>query len=290
MGCADNRSCRIQFGILAGLLFLFVIIAGGVYRSWVPAGSGVAIAALSIGIARELGSGRPAFWEPMVIWGIGSLLLFASGFIGSFPSFEVWASLCALGSFCVLGAWAIHRVPMPHVPRRTAWSRVKSVLMATLVGVAIAVVLSVLASVLIGVSALGGGGRESAEPLLSFRGWQLLVGAYLVGGVLGGLVVGLLLPLTRWPLGLMVVGIPVAALVYGVVGAAMYLMGDPEGPATIREALGSGLGIGCFAGPMGAIVFRLKWAPLDVAGGTAGAGRPVDVLRSGGAASGSDGA
>lgn len=53
--------------------------------------------------------------------------------------------------------------------------------------------------------------------------------------MMGGALVGLLRTLTPWPLGRMLLGIPVAALIYGIVGIAMVIMGDVEGPSTERD-------------------------------------------------------
>lgn len=72
---------------------------------------------------------------------------------------------------------------------------------------------------ILGIRALSG----VEDPILDGRALALIIGAYLAGGASGGLVVGILSPLMRWPLDLMCVGIPVATLAFGSFALALLL-------------------------------------------------------------------
>ncbi len=69
-------------------------------------------------------------------------------------------------------------------------------------------------------------------PGLGLSTWEI-IGAYYLAAVLGGTMVGLLRPLTRWRLGSFVVGSVGGTIVYGAIGVAMGIAQKEPWPVTI---------------------------------------------------------
>lgn len=74
-----------------------------------------------------------------------------------------------------------------------------------------------------------------------------IAASYIAAALLGGGVVGLLRTLTRWPLGLMLLGMVGAFLVYGVFGLVLAAVGSIEG--SIESAAFMGFGMAVIIGP-----------------------------------------
>jgi hypothetical protein len=85
-------------------------------------------------------------------------------------------------------------------------------------------------------------------------GFGLVVGAYWVGGLLAGAVAGLGRPMSHWPLGRMLVGIPVTAAVYGAVWMAIRLMDGPFAEAGSPVDTAVLLVFSLCAGPAGGLM------------------------------------
>lgn len=241
---------RVQLYVLYFLAGIFVIGAIVAVRNplYVAAGLGIPVATARIGNLSK--GGAMNTFEALAIWGGGTFAVFFASIIARFPMTAATIALVALNSFLIVGAWALHRLPSHTPTDNPGW--VISVRNNVLFGLVMAVGFSILAGVILAVAAASG----SNDPLVTPRSFGLLTGGYFAAGVLGGLVVGLLKPFARWPLGTMCIGIPVATLVYGSVGVAMLLMGDPEGPSTLRETALMAGGIGILVGPVGGLVFR----------------------------------
>lgn len=249
-GQQQEMAYRVQARLLVALALGYA--AGTVHftGSWLLALAGILIAALAAGIGKSMDSSSATKFEPMAIWGIGGFGLFSLGLKVQFPMELGWTAMLALNVFLTLGAWAIHRLPSGMASRPSP----RSVLSAVGIGVVTALGVSVVAGVVILIGATAG----SHDVIVSGRGVALMVGSYLVAGFFGGILVGILRPFAAWPVGRMLIGIVVVALIYSVVGIAMYWMGDPQGPQGFRDALLMGLGIGLFGGPMGALAWTVE--------------------------------
>jgi hypothetical protein len=140
--------------------------------------------------------------------------------------------------------WVVERM------HRLRVSRGGVILGAVDQALAIAVFVALFATVIFLIGAFSG------DSTFNLYNWSVLVLAYVAAGLLGGILVGLLRPITPYPLGRMLIGIPVAILVYGFIGIAMLVTGIGDGPETFREGLVIGIGIGVIAGPMGALTFH----------------------------------
>jgi hypothetical protein len=81
-----------------------------------------------------------------------------------------------------------------------------------------------------------------------------------VGAVLTGVVLALFKPLTRWPLGTMLVGILCGMMIYGAVAPAAELGDLLEGkePSSVVEMIWIAIGCGVMAGPPAALGFRYR--------------------------------
>ena len=89
--------------------------------------------------------------------------------------------------------------------------------------------------------------------ILLFRGHQpfdanhvsvgRLLGAYLVAGALGGLIVGLMVPLTRWMPGAALMAFIVMFVVWFVVGLSMSPQGPLRGIIRTSAVLGAAFGL-----------------------------------------------
>lgn len=113
-------------------------------------------------------------------------------------------------------------------------------------GLVMGLVFSVILSVGVGVLYWIGGPTTSHD-----TGWPLpsLIGLYVFGGVTGGLLLGLMLPLTTWRWGAVLVGMIVATPVYLAVGLIEY-----EDPIDIVAGL-------IVAGVVGGCVGYGLWSP-----------------------------
>lgn len=201
-------------------------------------------------LSRKLGPIRNPGTEPLIGFAL-SVLLFAMPVASGPPPRGHGFVAADIGMFVAQGAWALYRYP--YEPRRSARGLVagpvaERVRTAVLVGVCMAVILTLYVAVILTIAAFG----SSEARTFSFVNDFLLVSlGYLAAGVLGGAVIGVGAPLIRWPLGAMVMGIPLAGAIYGSVGAAMEhmeVLSEGMEPSTTRPLAGLLILIGI--GPM----------------------------------------
>jgi hypothetical protein len=112
-------------------------------------------------------------------------------------------------------------------------------------GLGLATVLSCIVLVLVAV--------RGPQALRSYGiGLPLMLLGYYVSGVLGGAVVGLLLPLARWPLGAALVGVIAGSIVYALAGWLVTGQGERAavlpGLTLIGAAVGAAVGVGLWYG------------------------------------------
>lgn len=243
-------SIGVQLGFLWGLAAIYAAGTMWFTRSPILAAIGLALPAVAREVGRRAEPGQLRAAEPMAIWFVGGFGLFLVGIFVQFPMELGWTLMLALNVFLTLGAWAVHRLPSGPVTRPT----LSSVRSTTAFGLAMGAGFGVFAMIVISIAGLAG----SEDVVVSLRGISLLLGAYLVAGVGGGALIGILRPFVAWPVGRMLLGVLVAALAYSAVGIAMLWMGDPEGPADLRNALVMGGGLGIIAGPMVALAWTAE--------------------------------
>lgn len=249
-----SKHQQIQLWIVAILATTYAILATSVGHAPIAALVGLGATILSGCLGYKLGPRRQVGPEIFLVWGsafmtVGMVLLSATD-----QSFTVAASIAVIGIFCTLGSYSIWRLPLPSQDSRGVSLR-DSTVRAIGNGLAIAFGICVFATLIVAIGAAVVT-DDSAEPVFTRQGYEYLMLAYVAAGVAGGLVVGLLRPLGKWPLGAMVIGIPVATLAYGAVGLAMLFMGDADGPSTLGETAAMSIGIGFAVGPMGGLWFR----------------------------------
>lgn len=245
-----------QVGILSAILLAYCLGTILYMGSWVLVGAGIALPFASGYLGRATSAKTFLSIEPPTVWALGTFALFMVSIAIQFPVTSAAAALVAINSFVLVGAWAVHRFPPKHEARPLALA--PSLLNSTLMGVGMAVVVGLFATVIFCIGAFSG------DATFNFQNWCVLMLAYVAAGLLGGILVGLLRPLMPYPLGRMLIGIPVVALIYGFVGIAMVVMGIGDGPETLREALLMGAGIGVIAGPMGALTFEGGVSPDEL--------------------------
>jgi len=130
---------------------------------------------------------------------------------------------------------------------------------AVLAGLGMAIGLSLLATIIVTLAVFFSSG--ASDGAFGFLG--LVVAAYVTGGIVAGLLVGSLRPLSRWPLGTMLLGILGGIIVYGAMAPVVSYMGirDGRGAMTFMEQLGIAVACGVMVGPPTAFFMRYGvWA------------------------------
>lgn len=238
----------VQAGILGTILLAYCLGTILFTPRWLLIVAGIALPCAAAALGKATAMKKYYAMEPPLVWGVGTFTLSMISITVQFPVTISAAALVATNSFVLVGAWAVHRFPSQH-PAPTQ-NVAQTVLTSTLLGFGIAVFVALFATVIFLIGAFSG------DSTFNLYNWSVLVLAYVAAGLLGGILVGLLRPITPYPLGRMLIGIPVAILIYGFIGIAMLVTGIGDGPETFREALGIGIGIGVIAGPMGALTFH----------------------------------
>jgi hypothetical protein len=215
---------------------------------WVVVGAGSAVLAALIGLARYLRDHKRSPYEPGMVliaaaMGLALPVAHLPGPRG--PGFL--AAGIALLSAQLLWASARYEVAPSSssgVQLNLRWGLRWGVWMAA--------GFSVLALVIVGIAWLSSGGRARGFSVLPF-----VLGAYWVGGLVGGVILGVLRPVTAWPLGAMIVGFVIAFCVYAACGAALYVGGDPDfADLTLRRGTMIGVVCGLLVGPPAALGTR----------------------------------
>jgi hypothetical protein len=237
----------VQLAILAVLLLIYCMGTLVYLRSWILVLAGLALPATSGLIGKAMAGTRGDAMEAALVWIVGTLGISFLSISIHFPVTGPAAALMAICSFVLLGTWALHRFPAEDSVGEQQLAA--SVLVSVLIGFATAVFVGLFATAIFLIGFLSG------EEPFTLQNWSLLILSYVAAGVIGGVLVGLTRPLTAYPLGRMLVGIPVAAVIYGFVGIGMLFMGIDGGPETLRTAIVMGMVMGLIAGPMGGLVF-----------------------------------
>jgi hypothetical protein len=114
--------------------------------------------------------------------------------------------------------------------------RKSNIVMGVTAGVVLAALLSLAAIIVFAV--------EGAEPFRRLRtSLPIVIAVYILGGIVGGALFGLLLPLTKWRLGALGVGIAVACPVY--LGASLVIQdGDIVSGLIAAICVGAIIGYG----------------------------------------------
>jgi hypothetical protein len=161
----------------------------------------------------------------------------------------------ALGILAIEATWAARCFPVfPPARPQSALRRART---GVLFGVLMAIGVSLIATVPLAAALLLAGAAERAEVRAVA---PLIYAAYLVGGVGAGLVVGLLRPLSRWPLGTMLLGVLGGICIYGAIGPVAELARPPI--SSIPEMIGIALACGLLAGPPAALGLRYNAAAV----------------------------
>ena len=250
-----SRSQSIQLWITCLLTATYALLAVGLGGEPLIAGVGLLLIATATGLGYWLGPKQDVGKEPLLVWFIGYMTMFVAAFGADYPSFGTAIAVSTLGIFCVLAGYSIWRVPLP-AERYDLSSMGASIIGGIRSGASMSVGVAVFATIIFLVAAAFAGNGAESEPMFSLRGYALLMLAYVSAGVSAGFIVGILKPLARWPLGAMLIGIPVATVVYGSVMLVLLLVGEPDAPQSLGEAGWMALGIGCVAGPMAGLFFR----------------------------------
>jgi hypothetical protein len=232
----------VQIGAITMLLAAFLVQSSLAGRL-AYAGFGVLVAVASAAIARAVGpTDRPTRLEAAgVCFAIFGLLLLPS------PRGSGAILSAGLAILVAQSAWAYLRYPDAFKSLRSAERSARNRIGRYAAwGAAYGIALTVIAAIVMGLAASSSQPRPSDLPAL-----DTLAMAYCGGGILAGALTGLLLPLARWPLGVMLLGILGATGGYTAVGIAV--------DGWSLETLGIGLSIGVFVGAAFGFLVRLQW-------------------------------
>jgi hypothetical protein len=198
------------------------------------------------GVAANVGK------EPMVVYVVAAGLV-----VMPFALYAPWRSLAVPAAFGIgyLAAqclWAALRYPTRQAAG--ASSVTDNIFVGALFGVGMGVALSAIALIILSLAYLLSSDRTGISVRLVAR----LMGGYLVGGLLAGLVVGALLRLTAWPLGTILVGILGGIIAYGALAPVVSwsYLAEGKGPMSLAEQAGTAVACGLFVGPVAGLMMR----------------------------------
>jgi hypothetical protein len=148
-------------------------------------------------------------------------------------------------------SWAVRRYPV--LPPRRHYG-VPGVALAGIVGLAFGILfalgLALFATLVMGVAFVFSAAIRAEILALA----PSIYAGYLFGGAAAGLVVGLLWPLGRWPVGVMLIGVIAAMFLYGAMG---YLVDVARGEfQSILDVSGIALACGMLVGPPLALMLQ----------------------------------
>ena len=193
-------------------------------------------------MARRLGRAKDAsYYEPGIVMFVCTIPIVAAFVMlpaGSGVDVLVVTTPCALALWIGQAVWALLRHPTPQAPwaaERGTW--LGNAFRGLAWGAAAAVIYSMIALLLF---ALGEARGET--PPADFPSLSAIVVGYTAGFLAARLLVGILRPLARFPLGAMLLGALGALCVYGAVGVPV--PGFPLRPAHFFLGLAAALIIG----------------------------------------------
>jgi hypothetical protein len=209
-------------------------------------------------LSRRSGPNSHAGREPVGLFLLSMLFFVMPVASGPAPRGHGFVA-AALGSFVAQGAWALYRYPFRAQPFGARYLQAplrNRVVPAMRVGAGMALLLSLYVAVIFTIAALTSVDARSFSLLTDYL---LVVLSYLAAGLLGGAVIGMLAPLARWPVGALILGIPLTGAIYGSVAVAMEhmkVLSDGTDPTTLPPL--AGLVILTYIGPMWGIMAK-EW-------------------------------
>ncbi|HEU5077078.1 MAG TPA: hypothetical protein VFU02_22965 [Polyangiaceae bacterium] len=245
------RANTFQWGIVCLGFAVFVVTAWrfGAPLYWPLVGTAVILWVALAAIARRLGPASDAsYYEPGLLTFVCTIpVVTAFVMLPAGSGVDVLVTIpCALALWIGQAVWALLRYPAPQAPwaaERGTWPR--NVLRGLAWGAAAAFIYSIIALLLFAL----GEARGEAPPA-DYPSLPALVASYTAGFLAAGLLVGLLRPLARFPLGAMLLGALGALCVYGAVGIPV--LGFPLRPLHFFVGLAAAL----FIGPAFGLGFR----------------------------------
>jgi hypothetical protein len=153
-----------------------------------------------------------------------------------------------VGILATEAVWAARRFPVfPPTQRQGPLTRAR---LGILFGVLMAILVSFIATIPLAIAFFSSAADRAQVRTLV----PSIYGAYLLGGASAGLVVGLLRPLSRWPLGTMLLGVFAGVCVYAAIAPVAELIRDE--PQSLPTMMGIALACGLLAGPPAALAMR----------------------------------
>lgn len=246
-----SRANTFQWGIVCLGFAIFVVTAWrfGAPLYWPLVGTAVILWGALAAIARRLGPAKDAtYYEPVIVTFVCTIPVVAAFvMLPAGSGLDVLVAIpCALALWLGQAVWALLRYPTPQAPwaaQRGAW--LGNAFRGLAWGATATVIYSIIALLLFAL----GEARGKAPPA-DFPSLSAIVVSYAAGFLTAGLLVGLLRPLARFPLGAMLLGALGALCVYGAVGVPV--LGFPLRPAHFLVGLAAAL----FIGPAFGLGFR----------------------------------
>jgi hypothetical protein len=240
------RTHWIVFFLFTAAFYLTALTQVSVGRVIIVLAGSLVFAGL-LGLARSLKPVKRSPYEPIL------LIAAAMGFLlpaSILPPPRESAFLAA--GFGVVAAqimWAGLRYEVvPVQPSRLR----ENLAWAVKWGVGMAAGLSILALIIAAITWTTSGGTIRGMNVLPFA-----LATYWIGGLVGGVILGIMRPLTAWPLGAMFVGVLIGFCLYSACAATLYLSGDPEfSDMTLGLGLLVGLMCAVMVGPVVALGAR----------------------------------
>jgi hypothetical protein len=249
---------RLQFLLLTAGALVYVTYSM-VYVRDVPWQTVVGIVAIGslFALASHLGPNLKPGLEPLVGFAVAVLGFAVPAIVAASTSRAHSLIAAGIGSLVAQGAWALRRYPFnpTNAGRRFLSERpAKRAIIGSLAGIGVAVLLSLYALLILAIAAVTGD-----VSVAFYRDYGIVVVSYLGAGILGGVAVGLLAPLVQWPLGAILLGIPLTAAIYGTIAvAARHLQTLNDGLQPGQIPFGFGLLVLLYIGPMWGLVAK-QW-------------------------------
>ena len=237
---------RIVFIACAAAFYLYTLTQVSVGR-WIVTLAGSLVFAGLFGLGRYLEDHTRSPFEPILLIAAAMGFLMPAAIMP--PPRGPGFIAAGVGIVSAQVLWAGLRYEF--VPLRSAGLR-ENIGWAVRWGIWMAAGFSVLALAIATIAWAGSGARMRGMNVL-----PLAIGTYWIGGLVGGLILGILRPITAWPLGAMLVGTLIAFCVYSACAAALFLSGDPEfADMTLSSGVLVGVTCAVLVGPTAALGAR----------------------------------